>query len=122
MSARLKKALCIALVVIAIGAIYALFVTLTGIAIPCVFRLITGFQCPGCGVTRMCLALLRLDFATAFYSNPAVFCLLPLMVFTAGRMLYVYIRYDRKREKLTQILLYVMIVILLIFAVLRNIL
>ena len=41
-----------------------------GIGIPCVFRLVTGFQCPGCGNSRAALALLRLDIRGAFSYNP----------------------------------------------------
>lgn len=39
---------------------------------PCLFRALTGFYCPGCGMTRALHALLHLDIATAFRMNPAV--------------------------------------------------
>lgn len=39
--------------------------------IACPIRFITSEPCPGCGVTRSLLALLRLDFAAAAYYNPA---------------------------------------------------
>ena len=122
MSARAKKVIAGALILLAIGALYALFIHLTHWWIPCVFRFITGFKCPGCGVTGLCVALLRLDFAAAFRANPAIFCLLPLMALTAARMIYLYIRYDKRRDKFTQIAVYFMIGVLLIFGVLRNIL
>ena len=41
------------------------------------FHQITGLYCPGCGVSRMCLALFRLDFVSAFRANAAIFLLLP---------------------------------------------
>lgn len=51
-----------------------------GIGIPCLFRLVTGFQCPGCGNSRAVLALLRLDLQAAFGYN----YLFPLEFFYLG--------------------------------------
>ena len=34
--------------------------------LPCVYRLLFGVSCPGCGMTRAVFAALRLDFAAAF--------------------------------------------------------
>lgn len=36
----------------------------------CSFKNLTGLPCPGCGMTRACLCLMRLDFAGAIYYNP----------------------------------------------------
>ena len=46
----------------------------------CPFWKFTGLLCPGCGVTRMCLALLRLDLAGAWRANPALLLALPVPV------------------------------------------
>ncbi len=43
--------------------------------IPCVFRHFFGLYCPGCGMTRAALSVLRLDFLSALYYNPLVFSL-----------------------------------------------
>ncbi len=120
MIARLKKVVFGALTVFAVGAVYTYVLVVLKMHIPCLFHAMTGLECPGCGVTGMCLAIRRLDFQSAFYCNRAIFCLLPLMALTAGRMLYVYIRYGRKREKLTQISVYFMIVVLVAFGIWRN--
>lgn len=42
----------------AAGMLYCIWLHCTGLGIPCLFYLWTGFKCPGCGITRMCLALL----------------------------------------------------------------
>jgi hypothetical protein len=42
---------------------------------PCVFRALTGLQCPGCGGTRAVYALLHGDVAAAWALNPMVFVL-----------------------------------------------
>lgn len=61
--------------VLAIGLGYVLWIRMTGLAIPCVVWKTTGLLCPGCGITRMFLALLRLDLAAAFRYNGAALCL-----------------------------------------------
>jgi hypothetical protein len=47
----------------------------------CVFRLLTGLQCPGCGSTRACYHLLHLDPITAFKFNPLMMLTLPFIVY-----------------------------------------
>lgn len=39
----------------------------------CPFKYFFGICCPGCGMTRATLSLLKLDFQQAFYYHPAVF-------------------------------------------------
>lgn len=48
---------------------YAVFTTLTGIGLSCALHELTGLDCAGCGMSRACLALLRLDIAAAFSYN-----------------------------------------------------
>ena len=43
----------------------------------CVFYLVTGLTCPGCGTLRAAHSLLHGDFAAAFRFNPLLFTLLP---------------------------------------------
>lgn len=71
------------LVLAAVGLLLILgFCSLSGllrperIAPPCLFHRVTGLNCPGCGGTRALSAMLRLDFATAFWYNPLITCLL----------------------------------------------
>jgi hypothetical protein len=47
--------------------------------IPCVFNYATGLQCPGCGLTRASLAILRGDIQAAFSFNQLVF-FLPIFI------------------------------------------
>jgi hypothetical protein len=42
----------------------------TGVGLPCPFRMITGWNCPLCGGTRMGDALLHLEVGAAFAYNP----------------------------------------------------
>ena len=71
--ALLKKVLWAA----AILAGYYIFVRLTGLSIPCVFREVTGLKCPGCGVTHMAMHAAHFEFGRAFKSNPLLFFMFP---------------------------------------------
>lgn len=53
-----------------IGVLFVAWLALYLLDIGCVFRLMTGIPCPGCGMTRAWLAALRLDFAAAFAYHP----------------------------------------------------
>jgi hypothetical protein len=46
--------------------------------IPCLWNLLFGVRCPGCGLTTAFVALVRLDFLAAYESNALIFILLPL--------------------------------------------
>lgn len=50
----------------------------TPLRIPCPLYSLFGLQCPFCGGTRMAEALLRFDFAGAFFHNPYLMIALPL--------------------------------------------
>jgi hypothetical protein len=53
---------------LAVSALYAG----PGVGLPCPFRLLTGWECPLCGSTRMGAALLHFHLAAAFAFNPVV--------------------------------------------------
>ena len=78
--------------------------------------------CPGCGVTRLALALLRLDFHTAFHSNAALILLLPIGLSMAVVWAVRSIRTGQKALTRWQNgIVWGMIVMLLLFGVLRNV-
>lgn len=60
-----------------IGVLFVAWLALYLLDIGCVFRLMTGIPCPGCGMTRAWLAALRLDFAAAFAYHP-LFWVVPI--------------------------------------------
>lgn len=107
---------------LAAGLFYAFLCFLKGSPlIPCLFHQLTGLYCPGCGVSRMCMALLCLDFKTAFKANAAVFLLLPAGLIIALQMGVRYIKKGRIQPTRTQtILFFLMTALLLVFSILRN--
>ena len=60
---RLKTLLCLCAALLLGGCAYAMLCAHLGYGVPCLFHSITGLQCPGCGVSRMFLCLLRLGLA-----------------------------------------------------------
>lgn len=119
---RMKKTVAVFAVFIAAGAAYGIAAGWLGFGIPCPFRLVTGLKCPGCGVSRMFISLLRLDFKEAFYANRLLLVTLPVIV---GLLLSYIIRYIRTGSKRTaraeNIICIILIVLFLAFAVVRNI-
>ena len=53
-----------------IGVLFIAWLVLYLLDIGCIFRLMTGIPCPGCGMTRAWLAALRLDFSAAIAYHP----------------------------------------------------
>lgn len=48
---------------------YAVFYAITGIAIPCIFHEITGFRCPGCGISTFSVLALKMKWKEAIFKN-----------------------------------------------------
>ncbi|MBQ6889623.1 MAG: DUF2752 domain-containing protein [Oscillospiraceae bacterium] len=121
MKHRLKKLAILSAALLLAGCIYAWLCDLLGWGIPCPIRLATGLLCPGCGVSRMCMALLRLDFAAAWQANPAILCLLPLLLAIAVDMAVRYVRTGSAAAKgWSAVATWVAIVVLVIFGIARN--
>jgi hypothetical protein len=47
---------------------------------PCVWKSSTGFECLGCGFTRSCGAMARLEWKAAFTLNPLVYLIVPVLI------------------------------------------
>lgn len=118
---RLRKVLCLGGGLAALGGLYALVCSYLGFGIPCLFYTLTGLRCPGCGVSRMCLCLLHLDFAGAWGYNPAILTLLPLGCVLALRVTARYVKTgNRALTAGENRIVWGMIVVLLLFGVVRN--
>ena len=107
------------LIFILIGVLFAFKL---GITVPCPFHAITGFYCPGCGITRCIISLLHFDFYRAFRYNPLVFILLPFISAYILYKLYIWLfeKEDKVTKKLVGYPMYILIIILLIYGILRN--
>lgn len=101
-----------------VGILYAVFIKITGISIPCLFREITGLKCPGCGITTFFRNMFRGDVKTAISANPSLVIVLPLL---GAVLISVYARnsWDIKK-RWTLWCLYLSLFFLLSFGILRN--
>ncbi len=122
MKKRILKSVFFFLALSAFLAGYYIFYKKTGIGIPCVFHEITGFYCPGCGITRLLFELAQGHIKEAFGYNQLVFILLPFLLLYIIYIFYMYIT-DKKDKILTRIPNYVYIILLIIvlaWGVIRN--
>lgn len=115
---KLKLSMFIIMLFALVGILY-IFLIHSGIVIPCVFHELTNFYCPGCGITRMFLSLLCLDFYQAFRFNALVFILLPFFV-VFGVIQYKRWLFSQKYLKISNHIWNSILIITILFGILRN--
>lgn len=106
-----------------IGSIIACIVTLvlTGhVTVPCIFNTITGYYCPGCGLTRAITSLLKGQLYQALRYNSIVFIDIPIILFLEifGRL---FGKNNKKIKWISNIFLIILLIITIMYGVLRNI-
>ena len=121
-TARLKSVSKSAAIILAIGIAYYLFVKITHLGIPCVFNLITGLHCPGCGISRMFISLASLNFKAAFQYNAYVMSVGPIAaIFVLRHYIKHILNGNQKSDKLETVLLIIALILAIAFGILRNI-
>lgn len=101
---------------------YLILVKIFHIYIPCIFHKVTKLYCPGCGVTRMLLEILRGNFYQAFRYNQLLFILLPIFIVYFIDYIYSIIKNKNTLVDITpNVVWYTLIVVLLVFGIIRNI-
>jgi hypothetical protein len=114
-------AVLLAVVALGSGAVVYFFNPVTHSFYPaCRFHQLTGLNCPGCGATRACYALLHGDIFTSFRDN-ALFVLSLPAVLLRGAWLAVA-RWQRRPAGplVTANWAWAICLVALVFAVLRN--
>ncbi len=92
-----------------------------GFGVPCLFHLVTGLECPGCGVTRMLGALARGDLHSALRANAALTALLPVFAVLAARIVPRWVRTGSARvTRGENFALVCCIAVLAVFGAARN--
>jgi hypothetical protein len=107
------------LMVIAIG-YYILYVNYPSFVVKCMFKQMTGFKCPGCGVTRMLVNFMEFDFMDGVKYNIFLAATLPFVVYIIVYSAYLYL-VDKKGNKVFNVSCYVYAVLLVVWGIVRNI-
>lgn len=119
---RIIKILIRDIIILVAGLMYALIINLAGLGIPCVFRTVTGYKCPGCGISHMCIYLFNGEIGNAYNSNEFLFITLPILILLIVVNDVRYVKYEnRELGKVGKMLCVFYIVALIIFGILRNI-
>ncbi len=66
---RIIIVVLLTLSIVVLGATVAGILISFGLTLPCIIKLVTGLNCPGCGNTRAVMSLIKLDIKSAFYYN-----------------------------------------------------
>ena len=101
--------------------VYYIFVRITGLSIPCLFRLVTKLRCPGCGITHLFLHAAKFEWREAFMSNALIFVLLPFAgVLMAAKLLFMP-DWLENGSRLFRACTWVLLAIVVAFGIVRNI-
>ena len=103
-----------------LGVVYFIWLKMTEIYIPCLFRQITCCKCPGCGITTMCVNIGTFNFFGAFCANPFIFITLPFIVFEIVYCEFLNFK-KRKMPMWNNLLLVFYGIGLIAFGIIRNI-
>ena len=108
--------------ILVMGIAYAIWFSFTGIGIPCPIRAVTGYRCPGCGITHFAVNLLHGRVWEAFEANQFVFILAPFgLIYGLWRAIR-YIRVGSEEISIPETVVFAILLILAIaFAFYRNI-
>jgi hypothetical protein len=94
-----KRIVTVAVICAAAAALLGLYYFLYkrfGFGIPCLFNLITGLKCPGCGNTRAVDELLHLHFAEALSYNYMMPAEVLFILYVSIRSAVIYIKTGRR--------------------------
>lgn len=84
MSKTTKTVLVVTIVVVGLIILYGIFDPATSIVAPkCIFKTLTGYDCPSCGGQRALHAVLNGHWGEAFMLNPFLFFAIPFLIVIA---------------------------------------
>lgn len=78
-----KRTLLAIIILAAVGTLVAIFLcdpSSSVLAPKCMFKMFTGFDCPGCGTSRALYSMMHFDFANAWRMNPILFFAIPYVL------------------------------------------
>lgn len=118
LTAKQRKNLILIFCVLSVGIAYYAFTKITNMYIPCPFRLVTGFVCPGCGISHFLSDIISLNFKNAVQQNLAISILIPIWIVCS--LIFLFSKSDSVKKRLFTCIAWGSIAFLLIFGVVRN--
>lgn len=120
---RRKKAACVTGIVVGLLLLYALFYSVTGLAVPCIFHLVTGWKCPGCGISTFSIYFLQGRFQEALRENYMAPFLYLYMLWAGVAYCKSYIETGKKQVIVKpEILSWFFLAVILLWGIVRNVL
>ena len=122
MKKRILKLVFFFLEIILFILIYVFLYKQYGFTIPCIFHKITGYYCPGCGVTRMLVSLAKGNIIQAFMYNQFLFIMLPFFILYLFYSIYLYItdKKDKILKRIPKCMQYILLSITILWGIIRN--
>ena len=117
---RLKRLITITILIIAIEVLYYVSVIIRDGYYECPIKAFTGYDCAGCGGTRMIMSLLHFDIYQAFRWNPFMFVTIPVVSAVSIYQAYLYVRKTQILKWFSGFLM-VYAVSVISFSIIRNI-
>lgn len=88
------------------------------IAIPCFFNKVTGFYCPGCGITRAIRSLLKGDLYSSFRNNLLLYTVFPILFIL--EIMNIKLKKSKEFKKMYNVMIVCLLIFTITFGVLRN--
>ncbi len=110
--------------VVVLSLLYFLFpATNTSFHPKCIFHLLTGLYCPGCGSQRAVSALLHGHVLLALHENILMVCCIPLLGYSAYIFVWNAFHAQKKMQRIFYSPVFVkgFLVVVIVFAILRNV-
>ena len=121
------KKFYLALILIGFGGVFFIYYTFDPASensyfLPCPFKLVSGYNCPGCGSQRAIHELLNGHVGHAFRLNPLMVLSLPLIFYGLGTKIHNYLYNSSIRFNLfySKAFIYIYFSIAIVYWVVRN--
>ena len=117
-----SKAVHVTAFLLAICLIYLVLGLFFGFYIPCPFRTLTGFKCPGCGLSHAAQDIIRLDFEKMMRDNALSVLIFPYIGLCIYRN-YIYLsgKKDTSSGTYGRRIDLVFLIVILFWWIIRNI-
>ena len=118
---RLKNLFFVAIILVIVAiAYYFLYKNFPQLALKCAFYEVSGFKCPGCGVTHMLVHFIELDFVKGIEHNVFLGATFPFVGYVIAYSCYLYVM-DKKGSKVFNVSCIVYVIMLFVWGIVRNI-